>query len=104
MLKINDHVRFHYLECESFRQRNDSKTVISGGRDDQGELSHAKFGTLHRFSKEPAELPSLHNGCNQIAQDHSRTRSAQLNKGILMGAKEFSVAPPYLLKVLRALP
>ena len=83
---------------------NDSKTVISGGRDDQGGLSDAKFGTLRRFSKESAELPSLSNGCNQIAQDHSRARSAQLNRGILMGAKEFAVAPRYLLKVLRALP
>jgi len=40
---------------------NDSKTVISGGRDDQGGLSDAKFGTLRRFSKESAELPSLSN-------------------------------------------
>ena len=44
------------------------------------------------------------NGCNQITQDHSRARSAQLNRGVLMGAKEFAVAPHYLLKVLRALP
>ena len=60
------------------------------------ELSHAKFGTLRRFSKEPAELPSLLIAVTKLLKI--------ILEHFLMGAKEFAVAPPYLLKVLRALP
>jgi hypothetical protein len=33
MLKINDHVRFHYLECGSFRERFRISDKRLGGED-----------------------------------------------------------------------
>src|SRR5262249_12948148 len=69
MLKMNDHVRFQYLECESIRERFRISDKRQG--DDQRVNCGMPSSGRCAASVKTGRATVTSNGCNQIAQDHA---------------------------------